>query len=299
MAVCEEQILQAVFRPCLNPAKVDVMILDIKEDWTCSAPYIFGDSNSIDLWFGPDPPEPRGKKLGYSALREFLKLPKPADVFVRLFLVEDLSPAVIEALGFTLNLDPDFFAEQIVDTDYTLEGHKDLVEIRDALPSMPFLLKPKTFFSSTWKRSALHNGWEGNGPLDKSHTASHSDSIEEPKTSAYEARHPHAKKYRQYNNMHRPFDTIGEHVMSRESKTAVAMEERVTFLRKDDDYGWTGELNFSWNNANYALQGMDSYICVARGVSLRPLKGGAWYQSQCPKQFQLSKHTANSVLPRF
>lgn len=234
--LCEEQILQAVFRPCLNPDKVDVIVLDIQENWTCSV-HVFGDSNSIDQWFGPDPEEPRGEKLGYSALRAFLALPKPTGVFVRLFLVEDLSPAVIEALGSALNLDPDFFAEQLVDTNYTLEGHKDLVEIRDALPSMPFLLKPKTFFSSTWKRSALHRGWEGNGPLNKSYADSNLDSLES-KTDAYEA-----QKDRQYNNMHRPFDAIGEHVMSRESKTAVAVEERMTFCRKDDDYGWTGELD--------------------------------------------------------
>lgn len=235
--LCEEQILQAVFRPCLNPDKVDVIVLDIQEDWTCLVPHVFGDSNSIDQWFGPDPDESRGEKgLGYSALRAFLALPKPAGIFVRLFLVEDLSPAVIEALGSALNLDPDFFAEQLVDTNYTLEGHKDLVEIRDALPSMPFLLKPKTFFSSTWKRSALHRGWEGNGPLNKSYTDNNSDSLES-ETDAYKA-----QKDRQYNNMHRPFDAIGEHVMSRESKTAVAVEERMTFLRKDDDYGWTGEL---------------------------------------------------------
>lgn len=225
-------MLQAVFRPCLNPDKVDVMILDIKEDWTCSVPYIFGDSKSIDEWFGPDPAEPRGRKLGYSALRAFLELPKPADVFVRLFLVEDLSPAVIEALGFALNLDPDFFAEQLVGANYTLKGHNDLVEIRDALPSMPFLLKPKTFFSSTWKRSALCHGWEG---LNKSRTDNNSNSIEKSETDG-------AKEERQYNNMHRPLDAIGEHVVSTESKTAVAVEERMTFLRKDDDYGWTGEL---------------------------------------------------------
>lgn len=233
-------MLQAVFRPCLNPDKVDVMILDIKEDWTCSVPYIFGDSNSINAWFGPDPNEPRGRMLGYSALRAFLELPKPADVFVRLFLVEDLSPAVIEALGFTLNLDPDFFAEQLVGANYTLEGHTDLVEIRDALPSMPFLLKPKTFFSSTWKRSALCRDWEG---LNKSRTGNNSNSIEKSETGG-------AKEDHQYNNMHRPLDAIGEHVVSTESKTAVAVEERMTFLRKDDDYGWTGKLIFSWNDVS-------------------------------------------------
>lgn len=227
-------MLQAVFRPCLNPDKVDVMILDIKEDWTCSVPYIFGDSSSIDQWFGPDPDEPRGKKLGYSALRAFLELPKPADVFARLFLVEDLSPAVIEALGSTLNLHPDFFAEQLVGANYTLEGHKDLVEIRDALPTMPFLMKPKTFFSSTWKRSALYHDWEGNGPLNKSRTASDSNFIEKSETDD-------ANKDHQYNNMHRPLDAIGEHVVSTESKTVVAVEERMTFLRNDDDYGWTGK----------------------------------------------------------
>lgn len=236
-----EQILQAVFRPCLNPDKVDVLVLDIKEDWTCSEPHVFGDSNSIDHWFGPDPRVPRGKKLGYSALRAFLALPKPADVFVRLFLVEDLSPAMIEALGFALNLDPDFFAEQLVGTSYTLEGHKDLVEIRDTLPSMPFLRKPKTFFSSTWKRSALDSGWdEGNVPLSEVYKSTNPDS-RGTKIDAYEAR-----RLRQCNNMHRPFDAIGEHVMSRESRTAVAAEERMTFLRRDDDHGWTGELILGW-----------------------------------------------------
>lgn len=219
--MCEKQILQAVFRPCLNPDKTDVIVLDIKEDWTCSTPLVFGDSNSIDQWFGPDPRIPRGKKLGYSALKALLASPKPADVFVRLFLVEDLSPAMIEALGSALNLDPDFFAEQLVGTNYTLEGHNDPVEIRDTLPSMPFLLKPKTFFSSTWKRSALDSNW-GEDYVPGSHL-------------------------RQWNNMHRPFDAIGEHVMSRESKTAVAVEERMTFFRKDDDdHGWTGEFILSW-----------------------------------------------------
>lgn len=260
-------MLQAVFRPCLNPDKVDVMVLDIKKDWTCSAPYIFGDSNSIDQWFGPDPDEPRGKKLGYSALRAFLKLPKPTDVVVRLFLLEDLSSAVIEALGSTLNLDPDFFAQQLVGANYTLEGHKDLVEIRDAFPTMPFLLKPKTFFSSTWKRSALHHDWEGNGSLERSHSGSNSESTRESGTDA------HVKKDRQYNNMHRPFDPIGEHVMSRESKVAVAVEERMTFLRKDDEYGWTGEL-ISAGPTHPRV--MDLYICIVRSVSLRSSKRSAW-----------------------
>lgn len=224
----------------MNPGKTDILVLDIKEDWTCAAPYVFGDSNSIDHWFGPDPRVPRGEKLGYSALRAFLALPKPADVFVRLFLVEDLSPAMIEALGSALNLDPDFFAGQLVGTSYTLEGHKDLIEIRDTLPSMPFLLKPKTFFSSTWKRSALDSGWgEDSSPINKSYTDSNSNSPES-KINPYAAFHLRQR------NMHRPFDAIGEHVMSRESKTAVAVEERMTFLRRDDDHGWTGKLVMSW-----------------------------------------------------
>lgn len=221
---CIKQILQAVFRPCLNPDKVDVIILDIKQDWTCSEPYVFGDSTSIDLFFGPDPDKQRGKRLGYSSLRAFLELPKPADVFVRLFLVEDLSPAMIEALGSTLNLDPNFFADQLVDTNYTLKGHKDLVEIRDALPSMPFLLKPKTFFSSIWKRSALHKSarWGAVGDDENNWITS--------------------PEGRQYNNMHRPFDAIGEHVANKLTTTAVAVEERISFLRQNNDYGWTGKL---------------------------------------------------------
>lgn len=230
--------MQAVFRPCLNPDKVDVMILDIKKDWSCSKPYIFGDSKSIDEYFGPDPPEPRGKKLGYSSLVAFLELPKPADVFVRLFLVEDLSPAMIEALGSALNIDPNFFAEQIVGTNYTLKGYKDPVEIRDAIPTMPFLLKQKTFFSWIWKRSALHSGWNNGSPDGFSFPIDNDRGLNKRSTEDED----NNSNNRQYNNMHRPHDAIGEHLMSKEAKTVVAVEERISFLRKDDGHGWTGGL---------------------------------------------------------
>lgn len=225
-----------MFRPCLNPDKLDVVILDIKDDWTCSQPYIFGESKSIDEYFGPDPVVPRGKKLGYSSLRAFLDQPRPADVAVRLFLAEDLSPATIEALGSTLNLDPNFFAEQLVGTRYTLEGHEDLVEIRDTLPTMPFLLKPKTFFSATWKRSALHHAWADGPPREPP-----KGRFMAPARSSIGSVKDGSAAGHQYNNMHRLFDAIGEHVLSRESKIAVAAEERISFLRKDnDDHSWTG-----------------------------------------------------------
>lgn len=62
-------------------------------------------------------------------------LREDVSVQLRLFVVEDLSRAVIEALGFHFKIDPSFFREQIVDSDlysirmlgqeisYALNGH--------------------------------------------------------------------------------------------------------------------------------------------------------------------------------
>ncbi|KAF8538604.1 hypothetical protein BDD12DRAFT_138647 [Trichophaea hybrida] len=62
-----------------------------------------------------------GKEL---ELLEFLRQDIEEDVRYRLILVEDLSPGVLEILGSTLEVDPEFFAEHLHDSGYS-EEHKN------------------------------------------------------------------------------------------------------------------------------------------------------------------------------
>jgi hypothetical protein len=51
-------------------------------------------------------------------LLEYLQKERETDVAYRLILVEDLSPGIIEILGATLEADPEFFAEHLIDSGY-------------------------------------------------------------------------------------------------------------------------------------------------------------------------------------
>jgi hypothetical protein len=63
---------------------------------------------------GPGVEEKRFKEIG--ELRDCLAgMGENAAVNTRLFVVEDLSRDVIEALGFHFKIDPSFFREHIVD----------------------------------------------------------------------------------------------------------------------------------------------------------------------------------------
>jgi len=88
-----------------------------------------------------------------SALRS-----RPEESQTRFILVEDLSPAMIEALGSELDLDPEFFANHIAgaDTNYVHERSRALFLDDGNLNAHPTaFLEPREYFSVTWKRKAL------------------------------------------------------------------------------------------------------------------------------------------------
>ena len=88
-----------------------------------------------------------------SALR-----PHPAASRTRFILVEDLSPAMIEALGSELDLDPEFFANHIAGAqdNYVHERGRALFLDDGNLNAYPTsFLEPREYISLTWKRKAL------------------------------------------------------------------------------------------------------------------------------------------------
>lgn len=190
------------------------MVLDIKEDGTCLGPKIFGITNSLYQYRRvaslTQPP------LGYTALGDFLKEPKPSDVAVRLFLVEDLSPATIEALGFGLKLDPRFFADHLDNCDYATP--------REVLPKRKPKAGKQFFFSSSWKRPASQ--------------------ITRTKVSGIfpsrkKVSNPGDDAFPKVNNIYRPHNSMIKTL----DRDIVMAEERMSFLVRDDNHGWTGKLH--------------------------------------------------------
>ncbi|KAF8432085.1 hypothetical protein BGX38DRAFT_1227080 [Terfezia claveryi] len=91
----------------------------------------------------------------------------PSPSQTRFILVEDLSPAMIEALGSELDLDPEFFADHIAGAqdNYVHERSRALFLDDGNLNAHPTaFLEPKEYFSITWKRKALQ-GLQGQSTL--------------------------------------------------------------------------------------------------------------------------------------
>lgn len=197
------------------------MILDIKEDGICLDPEIFGGSASISRYIESSSSNASTNTSSYTTLKDFLNKPKPTGVVARLILVEDLSPAMIELLGSTLDLNPSFFAGHLTGTENTVGAdHRNDKEashynsdygMTSVQRKASGIAKLDNCFSSSWKRSAriIRNSlWCGKEAL--------------------------------CENLYRPCEYL-ERTENMENCVGM-VEERISFLHKTDDHGWTGWL---------------------------------------------------------
>lgn len=128
---------------CLWPVYAQAKISDHKVD------VVFLDFDAQHV------PRPLKHIYQYPQLKSTLKS-RPSEICTRFVLVEDLSPAMIEALGSELDLDPEFFSNHIAgaEEEYVKPGKTRLEDgRRNAHPTA--FLEPKDYFSITWKRKAL------------------------------------------------------------------------------------------------------------------------------------------------
>lgn len=210
---------------------MDVIVLDIQEDGTCSAPKIFGESDSISNYLKSTPSGTSLAGQDSTALREFLEKPKPDEVIVRLVFVEDLSPIMVETLGSALDLDPNLFSMHLAGARYKHYQEDsysnnsfpkgDLVEsIHQKLSGRAFdNAKLKNHFSWVWRRRV----WV------------------DPGISYW----PNFRR-----NLYRSFTLLEPLKGNTDSRDTVVyklgmVEERISFLGKNDQgSGWTGMLSY-------------------------------------------------------
>lgn len=216
--------------------------MDIPEDSTRPTPKIFGKSQSISNYLkstqlaGQSPPE----GLDCAALSDFLEKPKPQGV-VRLVLVEDLSPTMIEVLGSILDLDPNVFSVHLNDARYSAGSNWDVNNhseysfpsnksypsdpaddaVRRKFSGMPTGMGPD-FLSWSWKRKFFFRATGG----DQVRTR----------------RGDFTNIYRSFT----PLKTLGYQSKWRsDDYFAGTAEERISFISRNDKQGsgWTGALS--------------------------------------------------------